>query len=908
MAQHAWAGSNLHRMHKRARATASATTTRAKTTAGRATADKSTSAAGAAALSTAATTSGSNQPGAAASGTATRAVPSGPPTNSKGVSTLDNTAYSVSFAAQQSGYSISAQSTSAGSSSLPSSSAHPTTLSTGALIGIIAGGAVAGVLILALGGWCCWKRKKAKKDEAKWWSLNDDPSTGAVKNLGAANGGGKTVAGKPVRMVDGSGWGSTEALGASASSLAGGGTEKEWSQFGGDEKGRQYAASPAPSQPRSLDAARAELFAAPSAARNLTPSPSMSTLQTQNPPQPFNQTQLRPETGAYSVNDVISFSGGARSNTQYPPASSIYPPSAVDYPRSAPTPPPQSQPRQPTTHQAFNGVLVGPAPITAANYAPTRPPRPSEVPSAPPSPYNHVKRAERPTSRDGQIAGRFMDVMTGKVGVEEDGEEMEETLEEPKQTEGKKTKKRQSIKPSGGARSKKDTIIGLTDAYAGGGEEEWAQVDIDSPARQSTLPQRTASKRSVASVDSPTKPSFPPMPSITSASFPQPPSSSAETSTSTSANPNHNSSRIDSKPLKELESYFGSFAPPSRAPRTLSGVSETTMGSERMSLARRESVASSVAPLNFNRRPVPSSTTSTPGGVSASGSNNSLSPLAASQPGKAGAYGELTRHAHSIYSTAGELGELSSASGSSAGSPPKSRAVGMGDSLPSNGSLGTLSSTTTAQSPLSERTPVDSDVFESHPLADSPSKPPTSLPKPAASSLAPLRLTRNASLAHRQDSSPESSSPPTALTLSTAERDVFTQLGLATPSAGERTPDLSLSSPYSFDDSSEADRSSGSSSNGIDTPSTPQFPLPAALPQIVSPNSHYLDASPSSLPSSSPSPSPLKVPTTGGAFLDPLLARQMHEGGFDQTLGQMAGDKMDPNYRSATWSVYDAYS
>ncbi|GAA5919296.1 hypothetical protein JCM1841_004320 [Sporobolomyces salmonicolor] len=894
-------------MHKRARATVSPTATRARTTAGRANAGKSTSAAGAAALSTATATNGSLQPGAAASGTATKAVASGPPTNSRGVSTLDNSAYSVSFAAQQSGYSLNAQSTSAGPSSLPSSSTSTTALSTGALIGIIAGGTVAGVLILALGGWCCWKRKKAKKDEAKWWSLNDDPSTGAVKNLGAASGGGKTVAGKPVRLVDGSGWSSAEGLGASTSSSVGGGTEKEWSQFGGDEKGRQYAASPAPSQPRSLDAVRAELFAAPVAARTLTPSPSMSTLQNQNPPQPFNHPQHRPETGAYSVNDVISFSGGARSNTQYPPASSIYPPSAVDYPRSAPTPPPQSQPRQPPTHQAFNGVPVGPAPITAANYAPTRPPRPSEVPSAPPSPYNHVKRAERPTSRDDQIAGKFMDVMTGKVGVEEDGEE-EERLEEPKEVKGEKTKKRQSIKPSGGARSKKDTIIGLTDAYAGGGEEEWARVEIDSAARQSTLPQRTASKRSVASVDSPTKPAFPPMPSIVSASFPRPPSSPAVTSTSPSSNPNHNSSRIDSKPLKELESYFGSFAPPSRAPRTLSGVSGSTVGSERMSLAGRESVASSVAPLNFNRRPLPSSAMGTPEGVSASGSNNSLSPLAASQPGKAGAYGELTRHAHSIYSTAGELGELSSASASSAGSPVKSRGVGMGVSLPSNGSLGTLSSTTTAQSPLSERTPVNGDVFESHPLADSPSKPPPSLPKPAAPPLAPLRLTRNASLAQRQGASPGSSPPSNSLTLSTAEHDVFTQLGLATPSAGERTPDLSLSSPYSFDDSSEADRSSGSSSNGIDTPNTPQFPLPAALPQIISPSPHYLDAAPSPPPSSSPVPSPLKVPMTGGAFLDPLLARQMHEGGFDQTLGQMAGDKIDPNYRSATWSVYDAYS
>lgn len=64
--------------------------------------------------------------------------------------------------------------------------------------------------------------------------------------------------------------------------------------------------------------------------------------------------------------------------------------------------------------------------------------------------------------------------MTGKVGREADEEEKEEIKDE--QVEGRK-KKRQSSKPPP-SRSKKDTIIGLTDAYAGGGEDEWGEFEL----------------------------------------------------------------------------------------------------------------------------------------------------------------------------------------------------------------------------------------------------------------------------------------------------------------------------------------------------------------------------------------------------------------------------------------------
>ncbi|GAA5905033.1 uncharacterized protein JCM6883_004945 [Sporobolomyces salmoneus] len=842
------------RMHKRARATTSTNPASATTsTTGKRVRTSNTA--------TSLSTNTAFQPGAAASGTATRTVPNGPPTHS-GISSIDDSFYSSwSFANKGTGLSLAsgAPATTAGSGGVAaaaggggvgkagsSAGGEGMQLSQGALIGIIAGGAAAGVALLALIGWCCWKRKKEKKDEGGWWSLDDDPAKGAVKNVNQNQQGGGAIS----REINNRGmdpWESTESF------SPGPPQSEKWSRF--DEKQQSPSFQ---QQPRDLQSQRNELFAPPSSnSRTLTPSPSASTLpSTHQPPRaPFAQAQtgVRPETGAYSVNDVISFSGGPRQNAQYPPVSSVYPASTVEYPRSVTaTPPPPSGPssRSPLPQQQQSSVTMGPQPVTAPSYPPQRPPRPSEVPSAPPSPYNYVKKAERPTSRDEGIAHRFMDVMTGKVGKEDEDDEKEEIKDE--ETDQRR-KKRQSVKPTASSsKNKKDTIMGLTDAYAGGGEEEWARVEIDTTARRSTL-QRNPSKRSQRTVDSPTKPGFPPLP------------------TNPSKNPSHNSSRIDSKPLKELESYFGSFALPSRNPRALSGVSEmTTAGETSYSYGPRTSIASSHTPQSgFSRQ----QSFGTPNGgnhVHASESQASLSPLVAPQAGRPGAYGELTNNALSIYSAAGEVSEMSSG-GSSSGSPAKSRfgAGGLGVST-SSGSIGTLSGPTpAARSPLAgggkeEEGDVFGPASNSHPLAV-----------------------------------PNASTEQPSYSLSTAEQDILNQLGLATPSSsGERTPDLSLSSIHRFEDSdhrSDGSLSSSSGSGGLVTPSTPQFPSPpSSNVQIVqsSPSPNTLELKP-------PPTSKLRVPPSSSPHLD-LAAN-----GF-VPLAEMS-KKIDPQYRSATMSLYELY-
>ncbi|GAA6016624.1 hypothetical protein JCM11491_006022 [Sporobolomyces phaffii] len=865
------------RMHKRARSSTSTTLEVAASTT--ATARGARGRTSSSTANTVATTGNTAfKPGAAASGTATRTVPNGPPTHS-GISSIDDSFYSSwSFANQGSGLSLASAAPATtgstggsaaagiGGSGKAGTTGDGMQLTQGALIGIIAGGAAAGVALLALIGWCCWKRKKSKKDEAGWWSLDDDPSKGAVKNVGqnqaAATGGRGQQQPSAASTATNEGrdpWQSTDSLGSGQYSGEKQ-SQQNWNNRFDEKRGQQHAALPssASHQPRDLQAQRQELFAPPSATRTLTPSPSNSSLP-QPPRAPFAQS-ARPDTGNYSVNDVISFTGGPRQNSQYPPVSSVYPASAIDYPRSAAATPPPSRP--PPNRQVVD--LPNKASVGHESYPPKRPPRPSEVPSAPPSPYNYVKDAERPTSRDQGIANRFMDIMTGR---DDDGGDEDEAKEEirarDEEVDGKK-KKRQSVKPTSNGKSKKDTIMGLTDVYAGGGEEEWAQVEVEQTARRSTLA-RGSSKRSQRTIDSPTKAGFPPFPNNLT-SLNQPP---------TSYPASHNSSRIDSKPLKELEGYFGSFAPPSRNARALSGVSETTNGETAYSYGTRASVASSDTPRpGFSRQQSYGTPTGGHAHVTASASQASLSPFAAPQGGRPGAYGEFTTNPISVYSAAGEVSEMSS--GSSAGSPSKRRSAagggggGFGAST-SSVSLGSLSGpTTTTRTPLGGNGAPEVDVFgpsgSTHPLG-------ASQPSPARATEQP------------------------AYPLSTAEQDILNQLGLATPSSsGERTPDLSLSSIH-FDDSDHQSNGSLSSSVGLATPSTPQFP-PTALAsgQSGGTNSPSPLLEPKAPPRRGPPPSSLAVPTSPS---------ELAKNGF-VPLYEMS-KHLDPQYRSATLSMYNLY-
>ncbi|GAA6000963.1 hypothetical protein JCM10207_007345 [Rhodosporidiobolus poonsookiae] len=876
-----------------------------------------------AAIVAATSTSASFRPGVAASGTATRLVGDTPPTRSRDLNTVNSSAYSVSFASAQSGYSVTQKALSTGAGAAAGSTSSGFELSQGALIGIIAGAAGGGVVLLAIIGYCCWKRKKAKKAEQEWWNPKDAGPGGVLRSGGG--GGGATADVK----ADGSAWESTDSL-AHNGGYAGG--EKGWAAQSSvslattaTEKGGAYPPPPNFAA-QNLDAARCELFAsrATPPARSMTPASMASSA-------PYGRQRM--PTDVHSVNDIISFSGQPRAGAQYPPASSIYPPSAAMggmTPSSSRqelvrSPPPFQQypatppPAHPLQHSYGSPAASHASPAPQAMYPPVRPARPSEVPSAPPSPYNRaVAAVQRETEqRNEELENRFMDVMTGRVGQDEDEPAQQvEKLDE-------RRKKRQSMAVNREAlQRKKDTIIGLAEAYGG---EEWSQVDIEAPARQD-LPQRTSSKRTAGPSSHAAAP--PPVPALspTIDAFPVPPQSTpTHAAPPSSTSNNRYSTRIDSKPLRELESYFNKMPPIASTSRRIPRASEASDISSAIDPRRqsRISVASSTAPLSLPRRPAAA--------VPQSGSKDSLSPIPAAAGGHHSPYGETTRYAHSIYSATGELGELSSASGSTTSSPAKVRRPGFMaiDGVSPSSSLSPLGS------PLSERPPALAASSSSlaigviaasnsqSAVAPSSSTPPRALgrPLPAITSTrqpppAPLRLARNASLANRPlPSQPRkpltltNPDPPTPslardpLTMSAAERDVLAELGLPTPtptasilsastssaslSMGDRTPDLtrSTSSPLDSPDTS------------LDTPSTPVFPPKPGT------GGSFLDMHAASAPSKPPMLAP-PAPAPAAKrqeYLDPLAADGW------ESLAAMAAQNQDPNYRSATMSIYGMY-
>ncbi|GAA6026883.1 hypothetical protein JCM8097_005931 [Rhodosporidiobolus ruineniae] len=984
------AGGDARRMHKRQRiaitteraavavAAATTTTRRARaTTTARAVATTAASVAEIAVLSSSST---SFRPGVAASGTATRIVGDTPPTLSRGLGTVDPSVYSsFSFAAASSGYTAKAASTGASSSS-SSNTAASTGLSQTALIGIIAGAAGGGVILLAVIGFCCWKRKKEKKEEQAWSNLSDSQAKGP-KDLDGPSGGAARAGGAAP-------WASSDSLVPHGEKPWAGQSSVSLASLAYDEK----ASSPW-GPPQTLNAARAELFGSAPTARSETPTSMLSA-----PHGP--QGRPRAETGLYSVNDVISFSGQPRSHAAYPPSSSLYsaPPPGLVTPspshqhlaHSAPLPssasshalyPPQP-PSTPQQHNPSRQPIVTPQ----QEYPPARPPRPSEVPSAPPSPYGRaVRAAERDTQlRDEALENRFMDVMTGRVGVDDrEEEEVVQSQEERSSEFAEQRRKRRSgvvgSRPADETRRKKDTIVGLADAYAGGGEDDWAEVDVNTPAQHQqepaprpNVPMRSSSKRQPAPPVHPPQrssskrqshgapSSAPPVPTLspTVESFPLPPTNPLirPPPPAASSNSNRYSSRIDSKPLRELEQYLHQMPTPPGArafPRVSEGSEFSSFSARRQS---RISVASSVTPLNLARRTPGSGTASL---VPQSGSKDSLSPLTASAASaQHSPYGEPSRYERSIYSAAGELGEVASSSGgSAAGSPVKARGkrpppVGLGLSPSGSGYLSPLGTPTSERfggmqqstSSLAIVETVEEEEDE-EPVA----RPPQSTRPPPP---VPLRLARSASLANRQPLADSSSSsaarpavpPPAAdlyastssttssflgpMSMSAAERDILSQLGLPSPSllshsgastltavsydSGLATPDLtrSMASPAGTPE--------------VGTPATPVFAghAPAVAVAVASSDPSYLDVLPSTPPSSSPqkpvftpnssvasSIDPLAVakatPTKGQSFLDPLLGASNGSGDGFVPLGQMVPH--DANYRSATMSVYDLY-
>ncbi|KAL7340204.1 Proteophosphoglycan ppg4 [Rhodotorula toruloides] len=883
----------LHRRARAAATTASDTAALSHTATVRAAATASTATTAPVQVAAAAATS--FQPGIAASGTATKSVGNAPPTRTKNLNTVPLESYSVSFATQQTaGYSAAAHS-SGGVAAGSASSSSSTGLSQTAIYGIIAGGAALGVILLAVLGVCCWKRKKAKKDDLGWTNLGD-------------RGGGS--GGNNIAMVDNPGANGASAW-ASTDSFGGGpyASEKPWAQqsFGSlatdDGKPAPYGHLPSSHHalpvfsPRDNESARAELFASSQGpvrhdngvARSATHDSLASSASPFAPPPPIGRQ--RSGSNAQSVNDVISFSGQARPLTTSPPSL------AQNFPSPPPMPPAPSTPRQqpstsPPQHLSFNGVAVGPQPITAAYF---RPPRPSEVPSAPSSPYAISRRPEvqggardtQEIQRDQEVEKRFLEVMTGQVGRDES--------------------------PQGGERqrSKKDTIVGLTEVYGGEGAEEWGeslptgidgaradcetladQVDIDGPPKPTTsaqLPRRSSSRKRTQTTAANAAPS----PSA-------PPAAAVPRSSPPLSNPNRYSTRVDSKPLRELEELFDRLppVPPREARVRASEASDySTMAAHAGGV--RHSDASSLGPyanqstapptgLSFTRRPL--------GTVPESDSKDSLSPLTASgglnQSGAHSPYGETSRYEHSIYSAAGEVGELSSSSLAS-GSPAKGAARTPLGASP----LGT---------PREERAlDAGEDVFGGGaPAANGLQRKMSTRP----SAPTPIRLARNASLGKGQKQSttplgsPESARNP--LTLSAAERDVLdaleippSSLSYSPLSSGERTPDLS---------------SSIGSNSSFATPQTPSFtfsPAPAHNGGSDSPTS-FLDAAPSPSTSPTANKTSFAFPRSRGnevEIVDPLVAHHGGGGEFESLDAMRAGKNVDAAYRSATMSLYGMY-
>ncbi|KAK4704892.1 solute carrier family 35 (UDP-sugar transporter), member A1/2/3, partial [Phenoliferia sp. Uapishka_3] len=189
-----------------------------------------------------------------------------------------------------------------------------------------------------------------------------------------------------------------------------------------------------------------------------------------------------------------------------------------------------------------------------------------------------------------------------------------------------KASKRQSMKPS-----KKDTIINLTSAYGNDALEtdRWRlpQASASPVKAPYAPPQRGASMHAVSS--------RPPLPS---ASDPIPSQSSPPPAT-----------RVDSKPLRELEDILHSFANSQRG--TLPPIPDGD--SFRTSTA--SSYGPSIAPLTLHRNPPAADTRHLP----ISESSDSLSPSSALPVNHRPHY--EVNHPLSIYSTAGDIGELPSA-------------------------------------------------------------------------------------------------------------------------------------------------------------------------------------------------------------------------------------------------------
>lgn len=391
---------------------------------------------------------------------ARRTAATNPPGRTGLTSSYVSSQYADTFATLQSGYkpqvsaasSTAAESSSALASLAPSSAASQTgssasaaaatgtgaqpILSQGALIGIIAGAAALGIILLVTLGCCCWKRKKAKKDEQKWWKINESQG-----NVAGTPGAGIAMRSGVGPSSDARGRGVAEEKDWTAGGATDGGWGDDKSSMSGRREEQEGARPFAARQASDLQSARQELFEAALAPRSASPGG-----QSNYHHHPQHDSHRGP-----AINPFLSRDDSTHSlHSQFPP------------PRFTASPAPSHAYTERSLYSHHSGTSSA-KPLLAQSPAPSRPPRPSEVPSAAAarSPPSHFAADRRDTQqRNDQIESRFREVMTGAVG-----RPTSEAVTEAEEEEERR-RERQSV-----ARRKKDTVLDFADVYGQADEE-----------------------------------------------------------------------------------------------------------------------------------------------------------------------------------------------------------------------------------------------------------------------------------------------------------------------------------------------------------------------------------------------------------------------------------------------------
>ncbi|KAL8292954.1 hypothetical protein RQP46_000648 [Phenoliferia psychrophenolica] len=139
----------------------------------------------------------SYSPGVAATGTNTAVAPTTPPSGGSLAYSSAKSTFSGSFASLNTASYSPAFANGTGGSAKP-------VLSPTALIAIIAASGAVVVAVIAMFGCWCWKKRKAKRDEAQWWQVD------ASQNGGRRSVGGNPIPGKATRLADSEVWGKGE--------------------------------------------------------------------------------------------------------------------------------------------------------------------------------------------------------------------------------------------------------------------------------------------------------------------------------------------------------------------------------------------------------------------------------------------------------------------------------------------------------------------------------------------------------------------------------------------------------------------------------------------------------------------------------------------------------------------------